>query len=75
MFLNIYLHAHSNGRNSVHLALDPGSDLIRLVGKLATEGLIVLLFPQLVLKGLITLWHKGLDLAPLGLDVLKKVVK
>ena len=67
-----YLHSKTDGCDGVHLSLDPGSDLVGLVGELSSEGLVVLLLAELVLEGLVSLGHQGLDLTPLGLDVLEQ---
>ena len=46
-----------------------------LVGELTSKSFIILLFAQLVLKGLITLRYQGLNLTPLGFDILKRTKK
>jgi len=43
------LHSETNGCDGVHLPLDPGSDLVGLVGELSSEGFVVLLLAELVL--------------------------
>ena len=63
-----YLHSHSDGRHRVHLPLDPGADLVGLLGKLPSEGLVVLLLLQLVLQDLVSLLHQVIHLVPLGLN-------
>lgn len=70
--MKAYLHAHANGRNSIHLALDPGPDLIRFVGKLTSESLIVLLLAKFVLQSLVTLRNERFHFAPFGFDVLER---
>jgi hypothetical protein len=45
--------------------------LIGLVGELSSECLVVLLLAEFILEGLVTLGNQGLDLTPLGFDVLK----
>merc|ERR1719430_139 len=57
LFLKAALHSHTNGSHGVHLPLNPGTNLVRLFGKLSSQCLIVLLFLQLILQGLISLWH------------------
>ena len=64
-----YLHSHSDGRHRVHLPLNPGPDLVGLLGKLPSKGLVVLLLFQLVLQGLVSLRHQVLQLVPLRLNV------
>merc|ERR1719420_1903970 len=68
------LHTHTNSGNSVHLSFYPGSDLVGLLGKGSSQSLVVLLLPQFVLESLVSLWHQGLDLIPLGLDILPSQV-
>merc|ERR1719447_927075 len=70
LLLKAALHAHANGSDSVHLPLDPGSDLVRLFGELPPQGLVVLLLFQLVLQGLVPLGHQGLHLIPFALHIL-----
>merc|ERR1719318_1389234 len=70
LLLKRSLHSHADGSNSVHLSLDPGSNLVGLLGKLSSEGFIVLLLLKFILEGLVSLWHKGLHFIPLGLDIL-----
>ena len=43
--------------------------MVGLLSELSAQELVVLLFPQLILEGLVSLGHQGLDLVPLGLDV------
>ena len=64
-----YLHAHSDGGDGVHLLLDPGPDLVGLVGELPPQRLVVLLLAQLVLQRLVALRHQRLHLVPLRVDV------
>merc|ERR1719186_2238023 len=64
------LHAHTNGSDGVHLPLDPGSNLVRLLSELPPQGLVVLLLLQLVLQGLVPLGNQGLHLIPLALNIL-----
>lgn len=66
-----HLHAETNGSDGVHLSLNPGSDLVGLVGELSSECFVVLLLAELILEGLVTLGNQGLHLTPLGLDVLE----
>ena len=44
--------------------------LVRLLGELPPEGLVVLLLLELVLQGVVPLGHQGLHLVPLALNVL-----
>jgi hypothetical protein len=60
LLLKAALHAHADGSDGVHLPLDPGSDLVRLLGELPPQGLVVLLLLQLVLQGLVPLGDQGL---------------
>ena len=66
------LHAHADGGDGVHLLLDPGPDLVGLVGELPPQCLVVLLLAELVLQRLVALRHQRLHLVPLRVDVLKR---
>merc|ERR1719494_164280 len=70
LLLKAALHAHANGGDGVHLPLDPGSHLVRLLGELPPQGLVVLLLFQLVLQGLVPLRDQSLHLIPLALNIL-----
>merc|ERR1719309_1657625 len=59
------LHPHTDGSNSVHLSLDPRPHLVGLLGKLPSQGFIVLLLLQFILESLVSLWNQGLHLVPL----------
>merc|ERR1719225_704529 len=74
LLLKAALHAHANGSNSIHLPLDPGTNLVGLLGELPPEGLVVLLLFQLVLKGLVPLGNQGLHFIPLALHILASKV-
>jgi len=65
------LHAHADGRDGVHLPLDPRPDLVRLLGELPPEHLVVLLLAQLGLQGGVTLRHQLPHLSPLFVQVLR----
>lgn len=66
LILQRSLQTHANGRHRVHLALDPGSNDVGLLGKLAAQHLVVLLLAQLVGQRLVALRHQLADVAPLA---------
>merc|ERR1719495_234891 len=54
LLLQRSLHSHANGCDSIHLSLDPGSNLVGLLCKLSSEGFVIFLLLKFVLQSLIS---------------------
>lgn len=63
------LQSHSDGSNRIHLAFDPRSNAVALLGELATQHLVVLLLAQFVGQRLVTLRHQSTDVRPFACQI------